>query len=560
MKNRTNNKLLSIILAASLFGTIAAPRLVMAAEKAVDVGTTSNFSILAGETVTNTGSTEITGDVGLYAGSAFPGAPDVILNGAMHLSDPVAEIAKEDLVTAYNDLAGRTPQLINRELGGQTLIPGVYVSATKDFQLTGKLTLDGQGDPNAIFIFQTDTTLITASASSVELIGRAIKCGVFWKVGSSATLGANSSFAGRIFALTSISLETGAEIQGQLLARSGSVTLDTNKINGEACNVDEFATLHIIKKVVHANGITAVAGDFTISVLKDGVDVNGSPSIGMDTPGKPYTLSAGNYTVKEANTEGYTASYSGDSTDGRITLKAGDNKTITITNTAANGIIDLEKFDNKGNLLSGAEFTLYKDDVQVGEPLVTNENGKLIMKNLPIGSYTLKETKAPIGYVQSDVVEKVEIVKANETIEIKFINTRIMGQINIKKVDKDTDKVLAGAGFIITDNTGTKVFEGKTNDNGVLSTSLPYGKYIVEEVTAPTNYSKTDEKYSVEITVNGQIFNLEVENTKTADKAVTPTKDILPKAGSTTDIFFLIMGGITIIGGIVMMRKRQPQA
>ena len=142
MKNRTTSKLLSIILVASMFGAMAAPRLVLAAEETVEVGTTSNFAILAGETVTNTGSTEIYGDVGLYAGSAFPGAPDVTLHGEMHLSDSVALIAKDDLVTAYNDLAGRTPQLINRELGGQTLLPGVYVSATKDFQLTGKLTLD----------------------------------------------------------------------------------------------------------------------------------------------------------------------------------------------------------------------------------------------------------------------------------------------------------------------------------------------------------------------------------------------------------------------------------
>jgi len=560
MKNRMTSKLLSIILAASMFGTLAAPRLVMAAEKTVEVGTTSNFAILAGETVTNTGTTEITGDVGLYAGTAFPGAPDVILHGEKHLSDDVALIAKNDLVTAYNDLAGRTPQIIKRELGGQKLTPGVYVSNEKDFQLTGKLTLDGQGDPNAIFIFQTDTTLITASASSVELIGGAIKCGVFWKVGSSATLGANSNFAGRIFALTSISLETGAEIQGQILARNGSVTLDSNKINGQPCNVQEFATLHIIKKVVNADGVSAVAGDFTISVLKDGVDVEGSPSKGMDTPGKPYTLNAGNYTVKEAKAEGYIASYSGDSTDGKITLAAGDNKTITITNTAANGIIDLEKFDDKGNLLSGAEFTLYKNDNQVGEPLVTDKNGKLTMKNLPIGAYTLKETKAPVGYVRSDVIEKINIVKANETVEISFTNTRIMGQVNIKKVDKDTDKALAGAGFVITDNAGTKVFEGKTNDKGVLSTTLPYGTYIVEEVTAPANYTKTNEKYSVKITENGQVFNLEVENTKTSDKAAAPTKDILPKAGSGTDTIFLFMGAIAIIGGILLMRKIQKQA
>lgn len=472
----------------------------------------------------------------------------------------MAQIAKDDLVTAYNDLAGRTPQLINRELGGQILLPGVYVSETKDFQLTGKLTLDGQGDPNAIFIFQTDTTLITASASSVELIGDAVKCGVFWKVGSSATLGANSTFYGRIFALTSITLQTGAEVQGQILARNGSVTLDSNKINGEACDVEAFATLHIIKKVVNADGVTAVAGDFNISVLKDGINVKGSPNVGMDTPGRPYSLDAGNYTVKEAKAEGYIASYSGDSTDGKITLKAGDNKTITITNTAAYGTIDLDKLDLKGNPLSGAEFTLYKDDIQVGKPLVTDEDGKLSLKNLPLGAYTLKETKAPEGYVLSDVIEKIDIVKANETVEVSFTNARIMGQINIKKVDRDTDKALAGAGFIITDVTGAKVFEGTTNDTGVLSTSLPYGKYIVEEVAAPVNYSKSGEKYSVEITKNGQVFNLEVENTKTADKTPAPTEDTLPKAGGKSDAIFLISGGLAIIGGILLMKKRQMKA
>ena len=557
MKNRTTSKLLSFILATSLFGTMMAPRLAMAAEDAVEAGTTSNFAILAGETVTNTGTTEITGDVGLYAGTAFPGAPDVILNGEMHLSDQVALIGKNDLVTAYDDLAGRTPQVINRELGGQILLPGVYVSETKDFQLTGKLTLDGQGDPNALFIFQTDTSLITASASSVELIGEAVKCGVFWKVGSSATIGANSTFVGRIFALTSISLKTGAKVQGQLLARNGSVTLDTNKINGEACDVETFATLHIIKKVVREDGGTAVAGDFTIRVLKDGKDVKGSPDKGMDTPGRPYTLDAGSYTVKEATAEGYIASYSGDSTDGTITLKAGDDKTITITNTASTGTLDVEKFDEKGNVLSGAEFTLYKDEVQVGEPLVTDENGKLTMTNLPLGTYTLRETKAPEGYVLSAVVEKIDIAKANETVEISFTNARIMGQLNIIKVDKDTDKALAGAAFIITDHAGAKVFEGRTNETGVLSTSLPYGKYTVEETTAPANYSKTAERYSVEINTNGQVINLNVENTRTS---VAPTKEILPKAGSTSDMIFLYLGGFAIIAGLILMKKRQPQA
>lgn len=551
MKRRTTKKLLSLLLAASLFGTMAAPRLAMAAEAAVEVGTTKNFAILAGETITNTGSTQITGDVGLYAGTAFPGAPDVTLNGEEHLADAVALTAKNDLITAYDDLAARTPQIIDRELGGQTLTPGVYVSNEKDFQLTGKLTLDGQGDPDAIFIFQTATTLITASASSVEFINDATKCGTFWQVGTSATLGSNSSFAGRIFAMTSISLGTGAKVQGQLLARDGSVTLDTNEIISGPCTEDQSATLNIIKMVVNENGETSVAGDFDVHVLKDGLDVEGSPSVGMDTPGRPYTLDAGNYTVTEDAVEGYVASYSGDSADGKITLAPGEEKTIIVTNTTANGIIDLEKFDDKGNLLPGAEFTLYKDDVQVGEPMVTDENGKISFTGLPKGAYTLKETKAPEGYVMSDAVEEINIVEANETKEVSFTNTRIMGQVNIKKVDAETGTVLAGAGFIITDDAGTEVFKGETDEAGMLSTSLPFGKYVIEEVTAPENYVKSDEKYSADITENGQVFNLDVENTKGADKAAA-----LPMTGSTTGNVFLFMGALAIIGGIVLMRKK----
>ena len=552
MKRRTTKKILSLFLAASLFGTMAAPRLAMAADAAVKVGTTSNFAILAGETITNTGSTIITGDVGLYAGTAFPGAPDVTLNGEKHLSDAVALTAKNDLVTAYDDLAGRTPQVINRELGGKTLTPGVYVSDTKDFQLTGTLTLDAEGDPNAIFIFQTATTLITASASSIEFIGGATECSTFWQVGTSATLGSNSSFAGRIFAKASISLQTGAKVQGQLLARNGSVTLDTNEIISGPCVLDdESATLHIIKMVVNKNGETAVAGDFNVRVLKDGLDVEGSPSVGMDAPGRPYTLDAGNYTVTEDATEGYNASYSGDSTDGTITLSPGDDKTIIITNTTANGIIDLEKFDDKGNLLPGAEFTLYKDDVQVGEPMVTDENGKITFTRQSKGTYTLKETKAPEGYVLSDVIEEINIVEDNETVEVSFTNTRIMGQVNIKKVDAETGTVLAGAGFIITDKAGTEVFEGETDKAGMLSTSLPYGKYVIEEVTAPESYMTSDEKYSVDITKDGQVFNLEVENTKGEAKVTA-----LPMTGSTTGSIFLFMGALAITGGILLMRKR----
>ena len=219
---------------------LVVPAAAMAAQPPVDLGTTSSFAILAGSTITNTGPTTINGDaggdVGLYPGTSFTGQSSVTLTGTVHLADDVARVAKDDLVAAYNDAAGRTPvSRIPTELGGSTLLPGVYDSASGWFQITGTLTLDAQGDPNAVFVFKTASTLITASDSNVSLLNEARFCRVFWQVGSSATLGVNSHFVGHIFALTSITANTGATVQGQLLARNGSVTLDTNTITNGPC-------------------------------------------------------------------------------------------------------------------------------------------------------------------------------------------------------------------------------------------------------------------------------------------------------------------------------------
>ncbi|HUP17869.1 MAG TPA: ice-binding family protein, partial [Acidimicrobiia bacterium] len=140
----------------------------------VGLGTADDFAVLAGETITNTGPTTITGDVGLHPGTAVTGFGSVTLNGELHLTDAVAEQAKVDLVTAYDDAAGRAvTATIPTELGGETLTGGVYDSDAGTFGITGTLTLDAQGDPNAVFIFQMASTLGTAAASSVNLINGA---------------------------------------------------------------------------------------------------------------------------------------------------------------------------------------------------------------------------------------------------------------------------------------------------------------------------------------------------------------------------------------------------
>jgi hypothetical protein len=201
----------------------------------VPLGTAQNFAVLAGSTVTNTGPTVITsGDVGVSPGSSITGfPPGIVVGGAIHAADGVAAQAQTDLTTAYNTAAALPcGTLVPAELGGTTLTPGVYCVATSA-QITGTLTLDFQGNANALFVFKIGSTLTTASASSVALINTGTgtcPSNVFWQVGSSATLGTGTDFAGNILALTSITLTTGASVDGRTLARNGAVTLDSNAV------------------------------------------------------------------------------------------------------------------------------------------------------------------------------------------------------------------------------------------------------------------------------------------------------------------------------------------
>ncbi|MGZ8651948.1 MAG: ice-binding family protein [Actinomycetota bacterium] len=186
--------------------------------------------------MTNTGPSVVNGDLGTHPNGAVVGFPPGTVNGAIHAADAVALQAETDLTTAYNDAAGRTPvTTIATELDGRTLGPGVYNSSSGTFQITGALTLDAQGNPNRVFIFQMASTLITASSSTVSLLGGAQACNIFWQVGSSATLGTTSTFRGNILALTSIQVQTGATVEGRALARNASVTLDNDVFTLPIC-------------------------------------------------------------------------------------------------------------------------------------------------------------------------------------------------------------------------------------------------------------------------------------------------------------------------------------
>jgi len=196
------------------------------------LGSAQNFAVLAGTTITNTGPSVITGNLGLQPGTAVTGFPPGTVTGIQYKADAVALQAQTDLTTAYTQAQAATPtsNLSGQDLGGRNLSPGVYTYSSSA-QLTGSLTLSGNG----VYVFRIGSTLTTASNSVVLLANGAQACAVYWQVGSSATLGTGTHFQGNLMALTSITLDPGANIlTGRALARNGALTLDSNQITPPA--------------------------------------------------------------------------------------------------------------------------------------------------------------------------------------------------------------------------------------------------------------------------------------------------------------------------------------
>lgn len=207
-----------------------------AAPAPVALRTAASFGVLGASTVTNTGPSVISRNLGVSPGTAVTGFPPGRVTGAIHSATAQAAQAQVDLTAAYTNAAGRTPtaDLTGQDLGGKTLTAGVR-KFSSSAGLTGTLTLNGRGNPGAVFIFQIGSTLTTASASRVRLINGAQACHVFWQVGSSATLGTTTAMVGNVMALASITATTGVTVKGRLLARNAAVTLDSNTVSGGAC-------------------------------------------------------------------------------------------------------------------------------------------------------------------------------------------------------------------------------------------------------------------------------------------------------------------------------------
>lgn len=212
----------------------------------VNLRSAGNFVALAGSLISNVPTSAVTGNIGLSpaAGSMITGFGGTEITGTVYTVDatgPAGSVedatgltaAKGDLTTAYNDAAGRTSTdmvLLAGNLGGLTLTPGLYKSAGSLEISSGDLTFDAKGNPNAVFIIQMASSLNTTSGRQIILTGGASAAHIYWQVGTSATLGTTSVFKGNILADQSISVNSGASIQGRLLARIGAITLNSNTL------------------------------------------------------------------------------------------------------------------------------------------------------------------------------------------------------------------------------------------------------------------------------------------------------------------------------------------
>ena len=266
----------------------------------VSLATSANYSVLAATTVTNTNQSVLGQSVGLSPGTEVVGFPPgvVLPPGVIAAANADTLQAQSDLTAAYVDAAGRPVEFtqVNPDLVGQTLLPGVYAATSKGaLSLSGQLVLDGQGNPNAVFIFQTDSTLITSTGSTIALINGASECNVFWQVGSSATLGSGSLFVGNILALTSITVQSSTVVRGRALARNGSVTLDNNVFTQPSCTPSTDLTptatapsTTVTTTTVPATTTTQVAStvgtipvDVTITLPGTGTATSVTSSVGL---------------------------------------------------------------------------------------------------------------------------------------------------------------------------------------------------------------------------------------------------------------------------------------
>jgi LPXTG-motif cell wall-anchored protein len=512
-KAKSARLLLALVLTVTSL-VAAAPAVALAAEPTVTLGTASGFGVLAGSTITNTGTTTIGGtaggSIGLHPGDGtilgtFPGQAGVtLLNGTVHLYDGVAEQAKVDLLAAYTSAAGRTSNYtIAADLGGTTLTPGVYTSASS-IGISGILTLDAGGDANAVFIFQAGSTLTTATNSEIRLINGAQACHIFWQIGSSATLGTDSHFAGHILAMESITATTGAEINGQLLAIAGAVTLDNNVITNDLCSLSA-GSLRVTKEVQGpVTGLTLP--EFVVTVTGPG-EFSDTQTIAS---GASYTwenLVSGVYTVSEGT---LSTEWNAVGT-GEHDVQFGEVTDVTLVNTytavvaPVYGRLTVAKVvaENTGDM-SLPPFVITVTGPAGFTATRTLANGELYTwENLVPGAYTVTESRTGLSSEWTVTGEGAVQVVANQTAIATITNSYIAvvaepyGTLTLSKTVAGNIGDMTLPLFVLTVN----------GPNGFTATrSFVHGQSYTWTNLVPGTYTVTESRtgLSSEWTVTGE--------------------------------------------------------
>ena len=291
MRNRpraTPATLVALLMAATGLFLLGAGGASAAIVPTVPLATSANYAVLGASTVTNTGNSVLDGSLGLWPGTSITGFPPgvVLPPGTTDTTNAAAQHAQSDLTTAYVNAAGRPVNATTTaDLANLHLSPGVYSGPSKSaLGLSGPLVLDGGGDLSSVFIFQTNSTLVTGSSSTVSLINGAQECNVFWQVGSSATLGTSSVFSGNILALTSITVTNSVTVHGRTLARNGAVTLDDDTFTQPTC----------ARPTPGATSTTSPGATATTTVVPGGVQPGTTPTTpagptGASVPGSTAT-------------------------------------------------------------------------------------------------------------------------------------------------------------------------------------------------------------------------------------------------------------------------------
>lgn len=591
---------------------------VKAVATAPTLGDVASFAVLGETTITNTGSSTLYGNLGLYSGTAITGffgtvendGPGVFTGYAVHQGNATAGLAQTAATAAYGAMASQSPgcsDLSGQNLAGKTLAPGVYCfAAGADLSLSGTLTLDAQGDPNAVWIFQVGTALTINNSASVVIINGGTGtpgCNVYWQVGSAATIGTSATFIGTIIANSAaITLNTSATMYGRAISRVAAVTLDTNTITVPTCAVvpavpvasrgSRSGVINVVKVVINDNGGTKTVVDFPLFV--NGTQVFSGVS-------NNFTAPSDRYDVTETTNSNYVRTFSGDcDSNGGIGLIPGDNKFCIVTNDDIGApvvvppvppLIDVVKVPNPLALPNGPGLVEYTytltnigtvpvtDITMVGDtcsPILlksgdTNNDLKLDLNETWVHkcSTTLTEThtNTVVATGWANGISAVDIASAHVIVGQPIVPplihitktpstfTLVAGGGMVMYTKKVTNPgTVALSNVIVTDDkcSALKYVSGDVNNDSKLQSTETW------TYTCKTNLTKTTTNTA---SVSGQANGLTARDFAIATVVVATVIPKLPNTGfglvDSTMTAIIILGILAVLVSLVFIQRKQ---